>query len=109
MALWVARKHDASAEPHLLYWGCHSQRLSLCTAQMLLAVWELTLSSQLRLLRESNFSYFPQTLSYDCAMYQGLHPSRGRTLFVIVRVATSGPAGTLNLSHLRLLLHGWLT
>ena len=50
---------------HLLYWGCRSQQLRLCTAQMLLAVWELRLSSQLHLLRESNFSYFPQTLSYD--------------------------------------------
>ena len=46
---------------HPLYWGCHSQWFRLCTAQMLLAVWELRFSTELHLLRESNFSYFPQT------------------------------------------------
>lgn len=50
---------------HPLYWGCHSQWFRLCTAQMFLAVWQLRFSTELHLLRESNFSYFPQTLSYD--------------------------------------------
>lgn len=30
-------------------------------------------------------------------------------IFLIVTEATSGPVGTLNLTQLRLLLHGWLT
>lgn len=69
-----------------LYQGCRSQLFRLYTAQMVLAVCA--------------------EIEHGAACPQREYLS---LIFLIVTDATSGPVGALNLTQLRLLLHGWLT